>query len=110
MEAVVALTLPKYAQYPKSSTARERNNMSPKMGVVIRVSLAVKKYHDHDNAYKINHLIEAGLQFQKSSPFSSWRGAWWHSGRHGAVEVAKNSTSRIFRQQEKRAIRPGLGF
>ena len=43
----------------------------------------VNRHHDQGKSYKGQHLIEAGLQAQKFSPFSS-RGAWQHPGRHGA--------------------------
>ena len=42
---------------------------------------------------KREHLIGAGLQFQRFSPLSSWQGAWWHAGRHGAGELTESSTS-----------------
>jgi len=34
-----------------------------------------------------------GLQFQRFSLLSSWRGAWWIAGRHGAGEGDESSTS-----------------
>ena len=34
-----------------------------------------------------------GLAVQRFSLLSSWWGAWWHKGSHGAEEVAENSTS-----------------
>jgi hypothetical protein len=33
--------------------------------------IAVKRQHDQGNSYKGQHLIEAGLQFQRFSPLSS---------------------------------------
>ena len=39
--------------------------------------------------YKGQHLIEAGLQFQRFSPLSSRWGAWQHAGRHGAGEPVR---------------------
>jgi hypothetical protein len=42
-----------------------------KLGViVVRVSMAVKRYHDHGNFHK-GHLIGAGLQVQRFSPLST---------------------------------------
>ena len=38
--------------------------------------IAVKRHHDQGNSYKGKHLIGAGLQFQRLSPFSSWQKAW----------------------------------
>jgi len=32
------------------------------------------------------------------SPLSSWRESWWHRGRHGAGEGAKNSTLDLKRE------------
>ena len=34
--------------------------------------MTVKRHHDQGNSYKGKHLIEAGLQFQRFSPLSSW--------------------------------------
>jgi hypothetical protein len=39
------------------------------------------------------HLIGAGLQVQKSSPFSSWQEAWWPAGRHDSGEADESSIS-----------------
>jgi hypothetical protein len=36
--------------------------------VLIRVSIAMKRHHDKDNSYKDQHLIVAGLQFQRFDP------------------------------------------
>ena len=36
----------------------------------------MKRYHDQGNSYKTKHSIEAGLQFQRFSPLSSWWEAW----------------------------------
>ena len=52
--------------------------------VLVRVSIAVKRHHDHGNSYKGKHFIGAGLWFQRFSPLSSWQEAWWHVSRHGA--------------------------
>jgi hypothetical protein len=41
---------------------------------------------------KRKHLTGVYLQFQRFSPLSSWQGALWHAGRHGAGEVAETST------------------
>ena len=38
------------------------------------------------HSYKRKHLIRAILQLQRFSPLSSWQGAWWYTGRHGAGE------------------------
>ena len=51
-----------------------------------RVYIAVKRHHDHGNSYKGNHLIGAGLQFQRLE-------TWWCAGRHGAGGEAESATS-----------------
>jgi hypothetical protein len=56
-------------------------------------SIAVKRHHDHGNSCKRRYLIGSGLQLQKFIPLSSWRGSWWHIGKHSAGEVAESSTS-----------------
>jgi hypothetical protein len=55
--------------------------------------IAVKGYHDQGNTYQCKHLIGAGLQLQRFSPLSSWQEAWQRTGRHGAGEETKSSTS-----------------
>ena len=35
-----------------------------KNAVIVRVSIAVKRCHDHSNSYKGKHLTGAGLQFR----------------------------------------------
>ena len=51
------------------------------VGVLVRVSIAVKRHHDQGKSYK-GHLIGAGSQFQRFSPLTS---RWEHgaSRRHG---------------------------
>jgi hypothetical protein len=53
----------------------------------------MKRHHDQGNSFEGQHLIGAGSQVPWFSPFSSRWEAWQHPGRHGAGEVAKNSTS-----------------
>jgi hypothetical protein len=55
--------------------------------------IAVKRQYDCGNYYKEQHLIEAGLQFQRFSASLSWRGGWQRAGRHGTGEGPKSSTS-----------------
>jgi hypothetical protein len=38
--------------------------------------IALKTYH---NSYEEKHLIEAGLQFQRFGPLSSWQEARYHA-------------------------------
>jgi hypothetical protein len=40
------------------------------VGVLVGVSSAVKRHHDHSNSYKGNHLLGSGSQF-RVSPLSS---------------------------------------
>jgi hypothetical protein len=35
--------------------------------------IAVKTHCDHVNSYKEKHLFEAGLQYERFSPLSSWQ-------------------------------------
>jgi hypothetical protein len=47
--------------------------------------ISVKRHHDHSNTSK-RKLNWGWLTVQKFlSPLSSWRKAWWHTGRCGAV-------------------------
>ena len=39
--------------------------------VSLRISIAVKRYHDHNNSYKGKRLIGPALQFQRFSPLLS---------------------------------------
>ena len=68
--------------------------------VVLRVSIAMMRHHDHGKSDKGKHLIRASLQFQMYSPLLSWWEACWHAGRHGAEEGAEISTSSSHGQQE----------
>jgi hypothetical protein len=52
-----------------------------------------KRHHDQGNSYKGKHLIGAGLQFLRFSPFLPWQETWQHVGRHGAGEVTERFTS-----------------
>ena len=36
-----------------------------------KIKLLSYRYHDEGNSFKVNHLIGAGLQFQRYSPLSS---------------------------------------
>jgi hypothetical protein len=40
----------------------------------------VKRHHDQGNSYKRQHLIGAGLQFQRLNPLSSW-------GKHNSMQA-----------------------
>jgi hypothetical protein len=71
--------------------------------VLVRVSIAVERHHNHGNSYKGIHLIEAGLQFQKFSPLSLWQEAWWQAGIHGAREELRVLIF-IYRHQQETVI------
>lgn len=49
--------------------------------VSCRVSIAVKRYHDHSNSYKGKHLIRNGLWFRGSI-------CSCHGWKHGVAKVA----------------------
>jgi hypothetical protein len=66
------------------------------LGVLVKVSSAVKGHLDHGNSYKGKHLTRTCLQFQRlSSLLSRWK-AWQHEGRHR--EEAESSTPNFFQQ------------
>ena len=48
--------------------------------VLVRVSDAVKRYHDYRNSVKGQYLIEAGVQFRGLVHYH-------HGGRHGSVQA-----------------------
>ena len=50
---------------------RGQLQMSFFKGHCLKVSISVKRYHDHGNSYKGKHLI-GDLHFQRFSPLSSW--------------------------------------
>jgi hypothetical protein len=61
--------------------------------VYVRVSITVKRHHDHGNSYKGKHLVWIGLQSQRFSQILSWQKAWQHASRHGVEDGAESSTS-----------------
>ena len=66
--------------------------------VLVRVSIVVKKHHDHGNSYKGKHLIEVLAYSLRGSAHCHCGEIWWLASRHGAGEGAESSTS--CRQQE----------
>jgi hypothetical protein len=46
----------------------------------LRVSIAVKRHHDHCNSYKGKHFIGAGLQFRGLIHYH-------HDGKHGDTQA-----------------------
>jgi hypothetical protein len=55
--------------------------------------ITVKRHHDQGNSYKGEHLIGAGLQFQRFNPLSSWWEVWQLLGRHGARRAESSTFS-----------------
>jgi hypothetical protein len=60
---------------------------------LVRVSIAVKRRHGYSNDYKGKFLTMAGLQFQRYTPLSPWKEAWWDARRHDAEAGAETCTS-----------------
>ena len=48
--------------------------------VLVRVSIAVKRHHDHGNFYNGKHLTGAGLQLRGL-------GHHRHGGKHGGIQA-----------------------
>lgn len=46
------------------------------ISVIVRIPVAMKRYHDQGKSYQSKHLVGADLQFQRLSPPSSWQEAW----------------------------------
>lgn len=57
----------------------------------VRVSMAVKRHHDHSNLYQEKHL-QGGLKFQRLGHYHHG-GTQWSAGRCGAGDRAESSTS-----------------
>jgi hypothetical protein len=52
------------------------------VGVLVRVSTAVKRHNDKGNSYKGQHLFGAGLLVLRFSPLA----IWWEAGKHSVLE------------------------
>jgi hypothetical protein len=67
----------------------------------------VKRHSEFiSNSYKEKYLVGIHLYIvQRFGPLS-WREAWWHTGRHGAGEIAESFTSRSAGRERK--TEPGL--
>jgi hypothetical protein len=59
---------------------RVQTSILPLTGVLIRVSIAVKRHHGQGNCYKGKCSTLAGLQFQRFSPLS-------HGKRHEIMQA-----------------------
>ena len=88
-------------------TSSMRNSMQ---NVLFRVSIAVKRHHDHNNSYKGKHWIGVGLQFRCLVHYR-------HGRRHGSLEVdivlerAESSASQLADSRKRQlGTRPGLSF
>ena len=90
-----------YIFYSLAKLAKEQDT-----GCLSQCSIAVKRHHDHGNFFNRKHLIGAGLQFQRFSPLPLWQGAWQHTGRHGAGEIAESSTSRFIGRGKRETSKP----
>jgi hypothetical protein len=75
----------------------------------LRISIAVMRHHDQGNYHKRQHLIGAGLQFQRFSPLSSRQEAWHCSGRHGTGEGTERSVACSEGNQKKTVSSRQLG-
>ena len=60
--------------------------------ILVWVFIAVKRQYDQGNSYKGQHLIGAGFQVLRFSPFSSWQEAWQSAGRHGAGGAVRSTS------------------
>ena len=60
--------------------------------VLVKVSIAVKRHHDHGNFYKGKHLIRVACTFRDLVHYHHGM-IRWHVGRHGAGEGVESLTS-----------------
>jgi hypothetical protein len=96
--------------YGTKEKQKAEHKFDARLSDMVRVSMVVKKHHDHRSSYKSKHLIGAGLQFQRFSSLSSWWEAWQSAGRHSAREGAESSTSkgrqeRLSSRQQKEGLK-----
>lgn len=71
--------------------------------VLVRVTTAVKRYHDRGDSYKGKPLTGAGSQSQRFTSLSSWWGAWRQTG---LLEKELNPQA----GGRERATGPGFSF
>lgn len=64
---------------PKGSWILYQKWHIPVIPIVFVSSIAVKRHYKHCSSFKGNHLIGAGLQFQRFSSLSSGQGLWRHT-------------------------------
>jgi hypothetical protein len=57
--------------------------------VLVRVSIVVKRHHDHGSSYIGKYLLWGWLTAQSFSPLLSWQETWC-SVRHGALEIMRD--------------------
>ena len=81
----------------------------PGSRVLVRVSIAVKRHHDHSNSYKGKHLTGAGLQFRDLVNYH-------HGRKHSGVQadVVLEREQRVlhldYKQQKERERATGSGL
>lgn len=60
--------------------SRKSHNLSCVCVFCLRIFIAMKRYYDHNNSYKEQHLLGAGLQLRGLVHCS-------HSRKHGSTQV-----------------------
>ena len=58
--------------------------------VLVRVSIAVKRHHDHGYSYKGKHLIEVVAYISEVQSIIIMAGIMVHAGRHSTGEVVES--------------------
>ena len=76
----------------KSYDKQRSKPFKSEVSLLVRVSVGVKRHHDHGNSYKGKHLIGTGLQFQSFSHYHHGK-TWQQAGRHRAGEGDESFTS-----------------
>jgi len=64
----------------------------PGFGHCLRVSVSVKRHHDHDNFYRREIFNWGWFTVLEIWTIIARAGTWWYADRHGAGEGAENST------------------
>ena len=61
--------------------------------VIVCVSIAMKRHHDHSNSYEEKHVIGLAYRSQIQSIIVMTGNTWWCVGGHYAREGTESSTS-----------------
>ena len=69
-----------------------KSHIQGKPGVLVKVFIAARRYHNHSNFYKRETFHWSGLHVQRLRLFHHGVN-WWCAGRHGAGEGAESPTS-----------------